>query len=498
MPSSRAESRVCLQTPDAPRLAIGRPFPAQAAYLSALRRKLGADGQPTIARINYVGGRGSAKTTAGVVDMILTASRMPGLVTAWREPRWSDIERVLLTSLRQILPEQLGYYRVVQRRSHLMIEWRNGHVTHLLSRQVDDANARVALGSNYAGVWEDEAADKFQRNKFVDIQNAIRDRRAPYLFHATLSTPVIGEYEAWCHLPGAETLHATSYDNPYISAGVIDEWRASMSPEQWRQEVLGCFIPQAGRIWTGFEERPWPDGNIAEGYQFDPARAWWLSCDLGGGQSAFQIWQYADPGQLAQGRAYALSGRKRVAVMVAEYVPNHIGLGAVLDDVARNYGGGYNAHNCMARPPQCVFVGSDVTSTGVDGNTGAYVFEEFGLTYQSPRGDYARKDTQKMAASAMIATTDGARHFAIAATKDNAGRYQTKQHFGEGKSRGLLACMRGDTFPPVQSREIFIKDKPTRGVHAIEDDRDAFLYFAVCEFPPSIGAGGRRSLELVR
>lgn len=479
------------ENPDDRRLRVGEPFPKQREFLECDRLKLGSDGLPTIRRINYVGGRGSAKTTAGIIDLIMVADRMPGLITAWREPRWSDVERVFLTALRDMLPEQWGFWRLVRREGHKFIEWRNGHLTHLLSRQVDDPGKRIALGSNYAGVWEDEAADRFGRDKMIDIQNAIRDRRAPYLFHITLSTPTVGAYEAWCRIPGSTTIHATSYDNPYIAQSVIDEWRHSMSPELWAQEVLGQFVPQAGRVWTTFREEQWPRGNILEDYEFDPGKPWYLSCDLGGAQSAFGIWQYVN--------ASAIGGRggQRLAVLVAEYCPNHIGLGAVLDDICRNYGGGWSSDNTFRRPPVAAYVGSDVASPGTNGVTGGQVFHEMGLDYVAVTGERARKDLQRSAALSMILVDSGERQLAVAARRGSDGQYEMRQHFGEGKSRGFLNVMRSDTYPPVSSKDLFWKDKGQRGINALEDDRDQFLYFAVCEFPPVWGLGGKRPVELV-
>jgi hypothetical protein len=94
----------------------------------------------------------------------------------------------------------------------------------------------------------------------------------------------------------------------------------------------------------------------------------------------------------------------------------------------------------------------------------------------------------------MICNNAGERKWAISATKDSSGVYQmTTQHHGRGKSRGILSVMRNDTFPEPQSTEVFRKDKAQAGVNAIEDDRDAWLYFMILTYPPKWGKTPKRA-----
>lgn len=451
---------------------LGAPFEQQRQFLS-LDRQILADGKPAISRANYVGGRGCAKTATGIMLLLKAVADMPGdrLRGFWAEPRHSDIDRIFLTALREIVPAEL--WELKTRGNYRYIQWANGHSTDLLSRQVDDPNKRVGLGSNYCYGIQDEAADKFQQRKFVDMQNAIRHPNAPYLFHDTLSTPVIGDYEAWCRQPGARIVRSSSYDNIYISDAVIDSWRASMSPDLVRQEIDGEFVALSGRIWSSFVEAPYPEGNILEGFEFRPDDPFWLACDLGGAQSAFQIIQYWE-------------GHP---VIVAELTPNNMGLPAALDEIVRTYCGGYDERRQPMRAPVMTFVGHDVATPGSVGIPGSQVFASFGWAWETPQGVLSRKDVQRNAASSIILNSIGERTMLIAAKRSARGVYETRQHFGEGKTRGILNVMRYDQYPDPASREIFIKDKATRGVNALEDDRDAFLYWAVGLHPPAWGLG---------
>jgi hypothetical protein len=127
---------------------------------------------------------------------------------------------------------------------------------------------------------------------------------------------------------------------------------------------------------------------------------------------------------------------------------------------------------------------------------GAQVLTSLGWEWQTPSGAFSGKDIQRQAASAMIHNNAGQRRVAVAAKRGSDGIYQiARQHFGEGKVRGILNVMRNDTYPESDSREIFRKDKKERGENALEDDRDAFLYWVVCNHPPAWGQGAYRGKE---
>jgi hypothetical protein len=304
------------------------------------------------------------------------------------------------------------------------------------------------------------------------------------MFHDTLSTPWFGAYTAWRSQPHAKTIVTCSYDNPYISVDVIESWIAEMSPDAVRQQVFGEDIQLSGRIWKSFEEKQWPNGNLLIGARFDPSQPFYLSFDLGGAQSAAQVIQYKDP--VHEGRRM-FNGR--LAVVVAEFCPNSMGLPALVDDVVNRYCGGFDSNRKPRKQPVKVFVGHDIASPG---NTmpGSAVFQSLGWQWETPGAVYIGKDIQRQSASALIYNNAGERRFCIAAKKHDDGQYHiAEQHFGEGKMRGLLNVMRNDTYPDPGSKEIFRKDKKETGINALEDDRDAFLYWVVCSHPAGANIG---------
>ena len=52
------------------------------------------------------------------------------------------------------------------------------------------------------------------------------------------------------------------------------------------------------------------------------------------------------------------------------------------------------------------------------------------------------------------------------------------------RMRGVLNCLRTDTYPDPSKGGVFVKDKATLGVHAVEDDRDCMMYVCIQIIPP--------------
>ena len=454
-------------------------FTAQDEFLNAPRASM--DG---ISNHHYVGGRGCAKTTTGCLLLFKTVLDMPGLRGFWSEPRHGDIEKVFLPALEHVVPRDC--WQLVNKQGYRYVQWWNGHRTDLVARNVDNSNKKIGLGPNYSYGINDEAADRFDINKFIDMANAIRDPRAPYYYMDSLSTPQMNGYYSYCHLPHARIIHATSYDNPFIPAANIDSMKAAMAPEIVQQEILGEWCMLTGRMWPNFVEEPWPNGNIMEGMEFDPCKPFVLACDLGGAQGAYQIVQYMEPNE--GGRRHLSGGR--VAVVVAELVPNNMNLESVLDEVINVYCGG----DAFKRRPVKVCVGSDVVTPGNAGTPAALAFKQLGWETMTPKGWLASKDIQRQCASSLMLNTAGERRFAVAAKKDKHGIYQiARQHFGERKQRGIMHMLRNDTFPKPESRDIFVKDKSVAGANALEDDRDCMLYWMVLQHPPVWAATTKRA-----
>jgi hypothetical protein len=409
---------------------------------------------------------------------VFVASQCPRRHTAWTARTNGEIDTVLLIELEKVCPPRLGLWTVKSSRSARWIEWASGHKTHLISRNVDNPKKRPALGLNIMGVFHDEAATGFDQSKFDDIENAIREPDAPFLFCASMSTPLPNGYYGYCYSSDSPIIFSSSFDNPHLSREQLNKRLSMMDELTAQQEIYGKFVQTSGRQWPTFEEAPWPEGNILEGFEFDPGRPWYLCADLGAGQGAFQIWQYVDPMHPVTGRQM-FNGR--LAVCVAELTPNGMGIESVTADIIETYCLGDHKR----RAPECVLVGSDVANPGNTGHTTAWHFQQLGWQYKTPKGKFSSKELQRQVARGLILNTAGERRFAVAANKDSRGQYQiAAQHYGERKVRGILNMFRNDTFPDPGSRDVFTKDKGRMGANAVEDDRDAFLYGCILNHPP--------------
>jgi hypothetical protein len=440
----------------------------QAEYLKHARARKSeherTKGKCGIQKLNYCGGRGAGKTTIGIIDMCNVALvEAPQFRTFWSEPNFSDIDRILLPEMEAVVPREL--WRVVNKPGgYRYIEWASGHRTDLISRFVGNSNKRPGLGANMVGGWHDELASGFDENKINDIENSIRAPGAPYYFVASQSTPLRNGYEAYCKDPAATTVHATSWENPHISADVLNTRAATMSPEQVEQELKGNFVALEGRIWSHFVEEPWPLGNIIENRSFQRNKPWYMGVDLGGAQCAIGIYQLVNQG--------------RTMCLIEEWVPNRTSFEAILKEIIAEYCDGDPRTN----QPQAVYLGHDVnTKDSIGGQSAGMILSQLGWHWTYPANRLGSKDLQRSHASSLLYQ----RKFAISCTRDDTGEYViNKQHHGERKSRGLMNVMRMDTYPDPKSKETFVKDKGQAGINAIEDDRDQWLYTLVCHYHP--------------
>jgi hypothetical protein len=467
-----------------------RPFKKQAEYISWARglkkrndeyvyAKIAAGANPMsdwrpIQYGHYVGGRGSSKTTTGVIVLGEVALvHAPGFRTFWSSRTDGEIESVFLRELEKVYPTELGLWKHVRKRSAQWIEWASGHVTDLVSRNVDNPKKRPALGFNVMGGLHDEAATAYLKSKFDDIENAIREPDAPFLFCGSLSTPLENGYEVYVYQSNSKIVFSSSWQNPYLSKSMLDQRAAVMDKRTMDQELGGKFQRSDGLMWPDFEFEQWPKGNLIpdDEFEFDADKPFYVSSDLGGNQGSYQLYQYIDP-------LHPITGEKmfdgKLAVCFAEYVPNRIDLPAITSDIEENYG-----------RPEEVFTGHDVSTRGNTGDSASLHFAQIGWKYSHPSGPLVRKDVQKMALRSLILNTRGERRLAIVAKQDDRGLWHhAKQIHGDGKQRGLINVMRRDAYAEDTSDDIFVKDKKTKGKNAIEDDRDACLYWAVCAHPP--------------
>jgi hypothetical protein len=379
---------------------------------------------------------------------------MPGAPLFWSEPRDNDIDRIFLPMLEKLVPRDHWEYSGKPRQ----VRFSSGTKLDLISRNVDNPRKKVGIGSTYAGGWNDEPAEKFTIGRWNDLKNSIRLDNAPYLFFDSLGTPVMNGYYELCMRPGHTVIHASSYDNPFISKDAIDSMVADMSETFIAQEIHGQWIRHEGRVWSSFSEEDYPAGNMHEA-TWDELRPWHLGMDMGQGLGHWQIWQY-------HGMNYP-DDERRVAVVVAEGMQRQQGIHSVLSLIKDKY--------AINKIPATVAVGADVNTLGSTGPAPVKLVRDLGWPCQWPTGDLADKSTQGQAMDRLILDTTGARRFAI--SKDI-------QRHGPKGTWGILNCMRVDTYPDPGSRQWFVKDKAVARFSNCEDPRDSMLYLAVIKHPP--------------
>jgi len=408
-----------------------------------------------ISSTHLVGGRGSAKTTGGGQLLHRVAYHdMPGAPLFWTEPRDADFDRIFLPMLEKLVPRSHWDYIGSPRQ----VRFSSGTKLDLISRNVDNPRKKVGIGPTYAGGWMDEEAEKFTIGRWNDFKNAVRLEGVPYRFIDSMSTPVMNGYYELCMRPHHTVIHASSYDNPFISKDAIDDMVADMSDTFVAQEIQGQWIRHEGRVWSSFSEADYPEGNMHEA-TWDAARPWHLGLDLGQGMGHWQIWQY-------HGRSYP-DDPHRVAVVVAEGMQRHQSIQPVLSLIKERYG--------KNKIPATVAAGHDVGTLGMTGPPPALLLRQMGWPCRWPTGDLADKSTQGQAMDRLILDTTGARRFAIS---------KNIERHGPRGTWGLLNCMRVDTYPDPGSRAWFVKDKAAASIANCEDPRDSMLYLAVMKHPP--------------
>lgn len=412
---------------------------------------------PKKSRSHWVGGRGSAKTTTGILKAVRAATEwMPGLPGIWTEPTHNLCHDVFFQQWKEIVPS--SFYTINY--SKMIVHCSTGTDIYVRSRNVDNPRKEVAKGPNYAWGIDDEAAYKFDKKKYLDIDASIRVN-TPYLFHDTLSTPKLNEYKDLVESPGHNLIEATSYDNPFLPEGWAEDMAAQMGPEYMEQEILGRWVALSGRIWKHWSNDPWPAGNIhhhVHAYE----QPYFLFFDIGVASSAWWIVQAVEPIDEHDKRLW---GVDPVWVVTAEYTPSRDGsVDSVLRQIKEEYG-----------TPVKVAAGADVnTRASTDARTAQwYIKRHFGAVPVVPvSGWMSDKEVQQTQLSYGILDTKGRRR--LCASK------HLKQHNPNAK-RGILEMMEQDTWATSGPSAM-----PKEG--RLEHVRDTALYGAVAVmFPPRFG-----------
>jgi hypothetical protein len=420
-------------------------------------------------------GRGWGKTMFAIALAVKLLTDYPGITIKFLEPDWKRIREAFLPKWYKMVPQEI--YSI--NRGDNCITLVNGSTLFYGVRNVT-GNKQLASdggrGPDVAAIIDDEAAVQCSKELYTNNLPAIREAGCPNLLYITISTFQYGDYELLIDTPGHDVIYGRTADNTYLPPGLEATMRASMPDDVAAIELDSKRGKPAGRIWSHFTEKAWPEGNILEGYEFDPSKPWYLGCDLGN-HGAFQIYQ-CPPAKHPETGGHVLDGS--LLCMVEEWTVNNDvdpdtdvgGFEGILKMIVRKYCKG----NPKKNKPKCVFIGHDVNTPGqMKGKAATQVLGALNWPFMYPAGPIAGKDVQRTHATMMM----WEKRFVVAATKDKHGKWKTKQHFGEGKARGILRVITQDTYPKGK-QGVFDKDKASGDPRSsIEDDRDAMLYTCV-------------------
>jgi hypothetical protein len=432
-----------------------KPFPKQWEFL-----QLDCSGSSKT-RNHYVGGRGSSKTTTGILKAFLAATKWHnGKAGLWTEPTYKLCKDVFLREWQRIVPRDC--YTI--NRSDMVItmcEALGGGTIDIRSRNVDNPSKEMSKGPNYAWAINDEAAYKFNPDVAMDIDAAVRDG-SNYLFNDFLTTPKLNDYFDFCHQDGHRLVKASSFDNPHLPDGWAEQMREQLGEKRFAQEIMGDWVALEGLIWDAWSDELWPNGNRIN-YAHNHKRPYYLFFDLGVASSAWVIVQPLGQEYFGLGRAPFPHGDP-LWVVTAEFMPDRDGNASrMLQKIKDEFG--KPAHVCC---------GHDLTRrSDADGSTPEYFLAQImGSVPVTPIGSDAflsDKVIQQDALAYLIHNTKQQRRFAVS----------TKLISENKKKRGVLEMMTQDTWDSSPKTANYL---PKDG--RLEHVRDALLYGAVGTMKP--------------
>ena len=423
--------------------------------------------QPGTTRSHYTGGRGSAKTSAGLLLAIQAAYvLMPGHPGMWTEPTGGLCHDVFIREWRKVVPSELYKLNLSKMTITCLHTGRNGRpdtIIDIRSRNADNPSREIQKGPNYAWIIEDEMAVKCDRRaieKYEDLDATIR-ANTPHSFHDTLSTPKMNEYYGLAHRPGHHLVEGTSYDNPHNPDSYADDLASQMNRARMEQEILGKWVALSGLIYPEWSTKFWPHGNVLQHAAHDHDDGYFLFLDLGVATSAWLLAQQkVEDGQ-------------QIWVATAEYCPEGKGdTDRMCRQIKADYGN-----------PVRVVCGHDVStrSTTTADKPIHYIRKHFGgsVPVTPVSGWIADKEIQHSQVSYLIHDTQGRRQFCIAEHFRSHGSTDVRN----GVGRGLRE---------VTTQYAWDKDDKKRMVtffpkpHRLEHMNDAWAYGTVgCMAPPN-------------
>lgn len=443
-------------------------YPPHEKQLQFINTTLGDGTNRDIRRTHLVCGRGWGKTTGAIMLVLEAMRRYPGISLLFLAPTHKTLERSFVAEWQRIVPNPLYKYL----KSDKIIEFINGSKTYLSSCYIDNpSRGRDAdRGVSVQGVVHDETAWGFNRDLYTNVSAAIRGSQFGR-FYACLTTPVLNDYQDVATSDGHILMHGPSWDNPYLPDGWAEELSKEMSPQQYKREIDGQWVPLEGRIWDTWSDEPWPRGNRHH-CEYNPHLPWYLFLDLGVGNAAYLVVQRVDASksglQLFPGSVW---------VVVAQLMPDHDGSASrAFQRLGDLYG-----------RPCCIVGGADMNTRSVSaGDTAMYFARQVwgeDVMVKIADGWIADKQVQYNRTTYLIRDAVGARRFCVSKDIQSLDSHSTRK-------RGILDVMAQDTWPDNVKRRR-VEFFPKEGV--LEHCRDALLYGAVCEMaPPTFQRTSRR------
>jgi hypothetical protein len=412
---------------------IGPPYPKQQEIMSYVMRP-----QPNhVKQVDVRCGLAFGKSTCAI-DLATRVLSMDGnQVLLFLEPDKNRMENVFLAEWYNIVPQEMFDINYGKR----TILWKpTGSKIIYNHRDIRGNRKRRAnrfRGVNVTSVEDDEAPEDFLEEQYQNTFNRIRTP-SPVRFYLTWGTPQPGQYSRTIKKPGHKVFKGTTYDNPYLPEGYIEQMIANMSSrDQVRREIYGEEVSLEGRIFreakidaVGAEHDPenrWPRGNVH--WEFTTFRSelpWWLFCDLGSATGAY----------IAVQKIPAMRFGGDVWVAVADYCPN--------DDASASRA--FQKMDDAFGRPAAVVAGADVhTKNSVDGRTVAYFASQVwgNIPIRAMGESNADKMRQYDIVSRMISTLDGNRRFCVA--RDFVS-LSTESH------RGLREMLLEYSMRPIEER----------------------------------------------
>lgn len=424
----------------------------------------------------FLGGRGAGKTYALIAkDAIYCLLINKGCMSYLTERTGPEVRDILLPKIEEVVPKELVQIKKVSQTSW-DLHWATGSTTRLRSRQAKNSRDEPPFrGPDAQKIGHDELAIDRDGNKMIRISEAmLRGGKGAPLVQDATTTKKMGwlyKYLDQWGLTGNENGIESKDGRTIVFQGCTKDnrhnddldsrLRETYSPEFAAQELDNLWTLLSGRIWKNFLEKHWPYGNLHH-HRYDPTRPYILAVDLGV-RSAWGIWQRI-PATDEYGRRD--QGQKMLDVLVAEFVPNHGNARDLVSLIDIRYG----------RPHHAV-VGQDINTRSVgDGTKPAFFFTTKwpGIHVKTPSGFLSDKETQHWQAQAMICNAYSQRQVCISTHLDS-----------DAEGRGIMDMLRLDAWPEgaLRSGSFFEKDKSFGGV-GIEDVRDMFLYYIICQYPP--------------